>query len=92
MLELLMSSGRKTHYFFTQFLICRPQYFPKEVQTICRKFKETGNRVDFLNSLSPADNPQGLQTIGCKLLALIDELPPLPCSLEICLSVSYLNK
>lgn len=68
------------------------QYLPTEVQTICHKFKVMGNRVDFLSSLSPTDNPQGLQTIGWKLLALIDELPPLPHSLENCLSVSYLNK
>lgn len=77
---------------FTQFLICRPPYFPTKVQTICHKFKATGNRVDFLSSLSPTDNPQGLQMMGCKLLVLIDELPPLPYSLENYLPVSYLNK
>lgn len=80
MLELLVNIRRKT-LIFIHFLICRPQYFPKEVQTICHKFKETGNRVGFLSS---TDNPQGLQTIGCKVLELIDEHPPLPCSLENC--------
>lgn len=37
-------------------------------------------------------SPQGLQTIGCKLLALIDGLPPPLLSLEKCLLVCCLNQ
>lgn len=84
------------HTGFYPISICRPQYSPAEVPAICYEFKAIDNRVDFFLAPFPLQithrSPRGLQTIGCKLLALIDELPPPPHSREKCLLVSYLNK
>lgn len=93
--DVWTAHGQQEGNGFYPVLICKPQYFPAEVQTICHEFKATDNRVDFLSSLSPTDNPQipsgpadnRLQTVG------VDRWASSPShSLEKCLLVFYLNK